>query len=109
MERELAAIWREVLALDDIGIHDNFFDLGGHSLAATRVISQVLKRFQLEIPLRSLLESPTVAQMAQVIVAYQEKQIGNEELERVLAELEAITEEEAQKLLAEKQASGEKL
>jgi amino acid adenylation domain-containing protein len=109
VERELAAIWREVLALDDIGIHDNFFDLGGHSLAATRVISQVLKRFQLEIPLRSLLESPTVAQMAQVIVAYQEKRIGNEELERVLAELEAITEEEAQKLLAEKQASGEKL
>jgi Phosphopantetheine attachment site len=53
-EQQLAAIWEQVLDLRPIGVHDSFFDLGGHSLAATRVVSQVIKIFQLELPLRSL-------------------------------------------------------
>ena len=98
-EEQLATIWAEVLSLDRVGIHDDFFDLGGHSLSATRIVSQVFKQFHLEIPLRSLFESPTIAEMAKAIVAHQGKQIGNEALERMLAELETITEEEAQKVL----------
>jgi acyl carrier protein len=99
-EIKLAPIWAEVLGIDELGIHDNFFDLGGHSLAATRIVSLVLKQFQLEIPLRSLFESPTIAQMGEVIAEYQGKQIDVGELDRLLTEIETMTEGEAQKLLA---------
>jgi len=70
VEQTLAKIWAEVLNVDQVGIHDNFFDLGGHSLAATRIISQVIKHFQVELPLRLLFQFPTVADMATVIAEY---------------------------------------
>jgi amino acid adenylation domain-containing protein len=67
VEQKLADIWAEVLGLETIGATDNFFDLGGHSLTATRVISHVRDRFQTEISLRQLFESPTVAALARQI------------------------------------------
>ena len=100
LEELLAKIWAEVLSLDRIGVHDNFFDLGGHSLAATRVVSQVIKNFQLELPLQSLFQSPTVAEMAAVIMEHQGKRLGEEELEHMLGELESLSDEEAQQLVA---------
>ena len=99
IEQHLVQIWEESLDLRPIGIHDNFFDLGGHSLAATRVVSRVIKTFQLELPLQSLFQSPTVAEMAAVIAERQGKKLGREELERILTEVESISDEEAQRLL----------
>ena len=84
-----------------VGIHDNFFDLGGHSLTATQVISQVIKQFQLELPLQSLFQSPTVAKMAAVITQNQAKRASEAELVQMLRELEAMTEQEAQRRLDE--------
>jgi amino acid adenylation domain-containing protein len=72
-EAKLARISTEVLGVDQVGIHDNFFDLGGHSLAATRLISRVIEELQVEIPLPSLFAAPTIAQMAAVIEDYQGK------------------------------------
>jgi amino acid adenylation domain-containing protein len=63
-EEVVAGIWREVLGLVRVGIHDNFFALGGHSLLATRVIARVGKSFAIELPVRSLFEAPTVAELA---------------------------------------------
>ena len=80
-------------------MNDNFLDLGGHSLAATQIVSRVLQQFQLEIPVRSFLESPTVAAMAAVIAEYQAKTIGEPQLERILAEVESISEEKAKQFL----------
>jgi acyl carrier protein len=94
VEAELAQIWSEVLSVDPLGIYDNFFDLGGHSLAATRIVSQVIKKFQLEIPLRSLFESPTVAEMAGVITQSQANKLDEVDLNRILAELEALPDDE---------------
>ena len=98
-ERKLGQIWEEVLDVRPIGMHDDFFALGGHSLAATQVVSQIIKQFQLELPLQSLFQSPTVAEMATVIAEHQGKKLGREELERILTEIESISDEEAQRLL----------
>jgi amino acid adenylation domain-containing protein len=70
VEKELSRIWQEVLDVGPIGIHDDFFALGGHSLAAMRVVSRVIERFQLQIPLQSMLRSPTIAAVAAVISAH---------------------------------------
>ncbi|MBD2559797.1 MULTISPECIES: non-ribosomal peptide synthetase [Nostoc] len=67
VEDLLAGIWSQVLSLERVGIHDNFFDLGGHSLLATQVMSRLYKAFQIELPLRYLFESPTIARLAEHI------------------------------------------
>ena len=67
VEIELAQIWSQVLKVESIGIDDHFFDLGGHSLLATQVVSRLREAFQMDIPLRSLFEKPTIAELAQHI------------------------------------------
>ena len=100
IEEKLTSIWADALDLNQVGIHDNFFDLGGHSLTASRVVSHVIKEFQLELPLRSLFQSPTVAEMASIINEHQGKMLPAKEIATILAEVESIREEEAQRLLA---------
>src|SRR5262249_4843831 len=66
-EETLASIWKEALGMEAVGTHDNFFEIGGHSLLATRVVSRIRHAFHIELPLRSLFDSPTVASLAEHI------------------------------------------
>jgi acyl-CoA synthetase (AMP-forming)/AMP-acid ligase II/acyl carrier protein len=68
IEHRLADLFKEVLALDEVGIHDSFFHLGGHSLTATRLIAHTNQEFNLRLSLRTVFEAPTIAQLAQAIV-----------------------------------------
>ena len=68
-EKELALIWAELLSVENIGAHDDFFDLGGHSLLAIRAVSRIREKFDVNVSLRNLLESPTVEALARVIDA----------------------------------------
>jgi acyl carrier protein len=106
VETETAKIWADVLSLDTVGIHDNFFDLGGHSLAATRVISRVISRFKVVVPMESLFGAPTVAAMAALVVNHQSQRTGERELCRLLAELESLTETDAARMLAAEAGAG---
>lgn len=72
IEKELASIWSEVLRKERVGIKDNFFEIGGHSLLATQVISRIRQHFKVELPLRSLFESPTVGSLATAVVELQQ-------------------------------------
>ena len=67
IEIKLAQIWQEVFGIEKIGINDNFFTLGGHSLLATQVISRIRNRFQVDLPLRYLFESPTIGQLGEYL------------------------------------------
>ena len=69
IEEMVEEIWVDVLGLDRVGTSDNFFESGGHSLLATQVISRVRQAFDIEVPLRSLFESPTIKGMATNIEA----------------------------------------
>lgn len=100
-EKELSQIWSEVLDLDQVGIHDNFFELGGDSLLATRVVVRVIGKLRIELPLRALFESPTVAQLAGRISRNQVRRIGDEELAALLDDIESLSDEEIQRRLGE--------
>ncbi|SFJ91368.1 non-ribosomal peptide synthetase [Thermoflavimicrobium dichotomicum] len=66
-EEDLVSIWKEILGVEQIGIHDNFFELGGHSLKATMLASRIHKKLNVEIPLRELFNRPTIKQLADYI------------------------------------------
>ena len=95
VENKLSEIWAAVLGLDQVGIQDNFLDLGGDSLLASQVIARVIKTCKVEVPLRSLWESPTIADMAVIIIQNQAKRVDQEQLDRMLTELEELSSDEA--------------
>jgi acyl carrier protein len=64
IEELLAGIWTSILNVESVGIHDNFFALGGHSLLAVQVVSRLREVFKVDVPLRALFDSPTVAGLA---------------------------------------------
>ena len=88
VEERLAVMLSALLGLEQVSVHDNFFLLGGHSLLGTQLISQIRGAFGVELALRTLFESPTIEQLSL-------------EIERlVMAQVEAMSEEEVSRLLA---------
>jgi amino acid adenylation domain-containing protein len=103
IERVLADIWGEVLGLKQIGVHDNFFELGGHSLLATQVISRVRQAFEVDLPLRSLFESPTVEGMASSLLHLSTKRAELETRAELLLKVAELSESEVEAMLAQGQ------
>ncbi|MES1023040.1 amino acid adenylation domain-containing protein [Gloeocapsa sp. BRSZ] len=87
IEKSLVDLWCQLLGRKQVGIHDNFFELGGHSLLATQLISRIRDRFQVEVALRSLFETPTIAQIAQKIDAVKKVTSDNQSQRREEIEL----------------------
>lgn len=103
-ERRVTAAWQEMLGVSPIGIHDPFFDLGGHSLLAIHLVSKLREEFHVDIPVQALFEAPTAAQLAKRIDSIPETDASGEEdqrIEDVLAEVEQMSDDEVEKLLAE--------
>src|SRR5207249_10187957 len=78
IEEMLAGIWSELLGLRQIGVTDNFFQLGGHSLIAMQFISRACKVFHIELPLHPFFEAPTVGALAERIGAARRASAGME-------------------------------
>ncbi|MEP0883297.1 SDR family NAD(P)-dependent oxidoreductase [Trichocoleus sp. ST-U3] len=107
IEQGIANIWQELIGIEKVGIYDNFFELGGHSLLAVQTISRLRETFQLELPLRTLLfEASTIAELATVIAEKQPNLEQMAEIEKMLVEVENLSLDEIQALVAkESQAS----
>jgi acyl carrier protein len=88
VEEVLATIWGEVLGVEQVGRHDDFFDLGGHSLLAVKVLSHVQERFDIDLPLHVMFESPSMGGLAAVISATLLDAANDDELSALLAEIE---------------------
>jgi amino acid adenylation domain-containing protein len=86
-EELLAAIWNQLLGIEQVGLYDDFFDLGGHSLLAPQLLARIQDAFQVDLPLRVLFEASTVAQMSAILE------------DALLAQIEELSEEEAASLL----------
>ncbi|RIK32674.1 MAG: non-ribosomal peptide synthetase [Anaerolineae bacterium] len=67
VEKAIADLWTSVLGISDLDIYDNFFDLGGHSLLATRVIARIRDQYQIDLPLRVIFVTPTIAEIAEAV------------------------------------------
>ena len=111
-EEALAAIWAEVLRVERVGVEDNFFELGGHSLLATQLMARVRETMKVDVLLRSMFESPTVAGLARYveqnrsqqqrsIPKIQPRQRGRQSPQQVLAKLEQLAEGDAREQLDE--------
>lgn len=100
-EQILADIWAEILGMARVGIHDNFFDIGGHSLMATQAISRIREQFGVELPLRVLFEVEDIAALAETLVAKQLEDVDAQTLESLLAETEGLSNDEIARLLGE--------
>lgn len=85
MERALAEIWQELLGVDAVSIHDDFFALGGHSLLAVQLTARLRVVFQVELPVRRVFEAPTIAALAADVE------------ERLIAEIGEMSEADAER------------
>jgi amino acid adenylation domain-containing protein len=69
LEAAVASIWAQVLKIEQVSVFDNFFELGGHSLLATQIVARLRDKLQIELPLASIFEAPTVAELAERLAA----------------------------------------
>jgi NAD(P)-dependent dehydrogenase (short-subunit alcohol dehydrogenase family)/acyl carrier protein len=105
VDRVVAGIWETLLGVERIGIHDNFFELGGHSLLVTQVLSRLRDNFRVNIPLRQLFESPTIAQLSDFLISMDSKPGRAEKIAKALILVQGMSSEEVNQALQRKGAA----
>jgi acyl carrier protein len=108
-EETLAKIWRDLLQQPEIGIDDNFFEIGGHSLLAMQLMARVRKEFQAELSLRNIFEAPTIAELAAILEGKQQQpakeitpprpRLSPEQAQELLNKLDELSDSEVESLL----------
>ena len=98
IEKQLVHIWEEVLDIRPIGIDDNLLDLGAHSLVAAQAITRIIHSCKAELSVKAFFDAPTVAKMAQVVAQAQALR-SDSALQRMLQEIESLSDQEAHRLI----------
>jgi len=100
IERQLAELWRELLGAQQIGRGDNFFEIGGHSLLAVQLIARIQEVTGVELTLSRVFQAPTLAAMAEVLIEAELSRFADADLAFAEAELDALSDDEVERLLA---------
>ena len=90
MEEQLASIWHDVLRVDRLGVNDDFFDLGGHSLLAVKMLARVQSEFDVELPLGTVFEGPTIARLGEAVTLALVGDASDEDVSALLREIEGV-------------------
>jgi len=106
MEKTLAEIWVSVLGVGRVGIHDEFFALGGHSLRAMQVVSRIRDALSVELPIRDLFENTTIASLSVCITEAQASGIRGAEMDDMIREIQNLSEEELKAIIEAESESG---
>ncbi len=93
LETELAEIWKQSLGAERIGIHENFFQIGGHSLTAMRVVVRIQNMFDVDISVAEVFANPTIAALAVIVAEMRASLHSDEDLLRMLEEMESESKE----------------
>ncbi|TBO54995.1 non-ribosomal peptide synthetase, partial [Streptomyces kasugaensis] len=99
VEEVVAGFWAEVLGLDRVGAFDNFFDLGGHSLLSTRIAARLKDAFRTTVPLHRVFGHPTVAGLAETLVAESGNGEVIEKTAELLVKLSALSDDQVARAL----------
>ncbi len=99
VEQILVGVWEDVLEVDEVGIHDDFFKIGGHSLLAAQLISRLRETFQFELPLRTLFEATTVAELAEVLTREPEQGMRVQRIAELMISVANYSDEEVEAML----------
>jgi acyl carrier protein len=91
VELALARIWQELLGVERVGRQDSFFDLGGHSLLATQLIVRVRQAFEVELPLMSVFQTPTLSALGGEVSSLKIGQFGEGDVARIAAEMDDMS------------------
>jgi amino acid adenylation domain-containing protein len=99
VEETLGQIWKEILQVGRAGVNDNFFELGGHSLLATQVVSRIRKTLKVNLPLRAIFDSPTIAELAASVESLTREPDDTEKLAQLLEQMDQLSVNEIRVLL----------
>jgi len=99
IEQDLAQIWIELLGVTAVGVNQDFFELGGHSLLAIQVVSRIQEHFGIELAVEDIFQQTTIKELAGVIMQAQIGQLADEDMVSLLAEMELLSNEEAELML----------
>ena len=103
VEKTIAKIWQEVLGVERVASDDNFFALGGDSLIAIQILSRLRKSFEVDLPVTTLFDAPTVSDLAVLVVQKQLSQVDSTRLADILSEIKQLSKDEIAELLSPEQ------
>jgi hypothetical protein len=95
----------DILNLDEMGVDVNFFEVGGHSILASKLISRLRETFQVELPLRTFFEAPTIIGLAEMMVKDPGEKIRIERIAELLISIASYSDDEAEARLSESHQS----
>jgi acyl carrier protein len=101
LEKVLAGVWGELLNYEPIGINDNFFNLGGHSILVTQLVGRLRSLLPVDLPLRIIFDRPTIAELSDYILEQAEDTAEIETTAELLMQVADLSDAEAEAALAE--------
>jgi acyl carrier protein len=101
VEEALSWMWAEILGVEEVEIHDNFFEIGGHSILASQLVSRMRETFHIELSMRTFFDAPTIAKLAGIIIRDEEQALKVERIAELLMDVINYSDDEVEAKLGE--------